>query len=103
LACGEPSLLAWNVLDAAAFAFMTIEDSSVVTEMCRLASPLLGDTPLVAGESAACGLAGLAKALCEPDIARALGLTSAARILVFGSEGDTDPELYAKFTASTAP
>ena len=102
LACGEPSLLAWDLLDAAAFGFMTVDDAAVVAEMRRLASPPPGDAVIVAGESAPCGLAGLAVALggAGSGCAAALGLSPSARVMVFGSEGDTDPDLYQKLISS---
>jgi diaminopropionate ammonia-lyase len=98
LACGEASLLAWEILDAAAFAFMTVPDILVAEQMRRLAAPHGKDAPIVAGESAACGLAGLVQALAEPAQAAALGLDKNSRALVFGSEGDTDSDLYKKLT-----
>ena len=100
LACGEPSRLAWDILDASAFGFMTVDDAAAIAEMRRLASPLPGDAVIVAGESATCGLAGLTAALRQPGSAAALGLSPSARVMVFGSEGDTDADLYKKLILS---
>jgi diaminopropionate ammonia-lyase len=50
--------------------------------------------PVVAGESAVAGLAGLLLAAREPYGRGALGLEEDSRVLVFGTEGATDPELY---------
>jgi diaminopropionate ammonia-lyase len=96
LACGEPSLLAWQELERAGFAFMAVPDASAVDCMRLLARR---QPPVVAGESAVAGLAGLLLAAREPFARAALGLTEASRILLFGTEGATDPELYAKLTA----
>ncbi|SDB09834.1 diaminopropionate ammonia-lyase [Belnapia rosea] len=96
LACGEPSLLAWQELERAGFAFMAIPDASAVDAMRLLARR---QPPLVAGESAVAGLAGLLLAAREPFSRSALGLGAESRILLFGTEGATDPELYAKLTA----
>jgi diaminopropionate ammonia-lyase len=96
LACGEVSLLAWEILSCSARAFMHVSDAAVVTEMRRLATPISGDPPVIAGESAAVGLAGLITTLQRPAARIALRLGPASRILLFGSEGATDPELYAK-------
>ena len=60
------------------------------------------DPPVVAGESATCGLAGALAALEYPEIARALGLGPTSRLLVFGTEGATDPELYAELVGRPA-
>ncbi|WP_300297575.1 diaminopropionate ammonia-lyase [Ferrovibrio sp.] len=94
LACGEVSLLAWQILDPGADAFMTISDEQAAALMRRLASPAAGDPAIAAGESAVAGLAGALAAAENPALAAALGLDAASRILVFGSEGATDPALY---------
>ncbi len=96
LACGEPSLLAWQELERAGFAFMAIPDASAVDCMRLLARR---QPALVAGESGVAGLAGLLLAAREPFARTALGLTEASRILLFGTEAATDPELYARLTA----
>lgn len=91
LACGEVSLIAWDILSAGADAFMTISDADAADLMRRLAQP---DTAIVAGESAVAGLAGALAARQQPDMAAALQLDATSRILVFGSEGATDPVVY---------
>ncbi len=102
LACGEVSLLAWDILATGANAFCTIPDAAAVHTMRLLASPMAGDPAIVAGESAVAGLA--AALLCAQD-ARAretLGLGSDSRVLLFGSEGDTDPDLYRQLVGRSA-
>ncbi len=94
LACGEPSLLAWEVLSAGADDFMTIDDEWALAAMRRLAEGTGGDAPRVAGETGAAGLAGLLAAHADGAAWRALGLGPESRVLVFGSEGDTDPAIY---------
>jgi len=97
LACGEPSLLAWQELERAAFAFLAVPDAAAVDCMKLLAAR----TPkLVAGESAVAGLAGLLLAARDPFGRAALGLDEASRVLVFGTEGATDPELYARLVGA---
>jgi diaminopropionate ammonia-lyase len=93
LACGEPSLLAWQELERAAFAWMAVPDDSAVDCMKLLAKRV---PKLVAGESAVAGLAGLLLAARDPFGRNALGLEEGSRVLLFGTEGATDPELYAK-------
>jgi diaminopropionate ammonia-lyase len=99
LACGEVSLLAWEVLARLARAFMRVSDAAVVAEMQRLARPTRDDAAIVAGESAAVGLAGLVAAMRQPATRVALRLSANSRVLLFGSEGATDPELYAKLVS----
>ncbi len=96
LAAGEVSILAWRVLWAGADAFLTIPDRAALDLMRLLAAGARGDAPVVAGESAVAGLAGALGALQNPALAKALGLGPDSRILVFGTEGATDPELYQK-------
>ncbi|RYI87316.1 MAG: diaminopropionate ammonia-lyase, partial [Acetobacteraceae bacterium] len=91
LACGEPSLLAWQELERAAFAFMAVPDESAVACMKLLAKRR---PPLVAGESAVAGLAALLLATREPFARSALGLEEDSRILLFGTEGATDQAVY---------
>jgi diaminopropionate ammonia-lyase len=96
LACGEPSLLAWQELERSAFAFMAVADDSAV-EVMRL---LAGRSPgIVAGESATAGLAALLLVSAEPMSRAMLGLDAQSCVLLFGTEGDTDAELYARLIA----
>jgi diaminopropionate ammonia-lyase len=94
LACGEPSVVAWQLLSDGADDFMAINDEPAADCMRLLASGRNGDPIIVAGESAVAGLAGMLLAANEPQARAALGLTRESRVLVFGTEGDTDPELY---------
>jgi diaminopropionate ammonia-lyase len=102
LACGEVSLLAWGILKDHADAVMAIPDEAAVEMMRRLARPAAGDRPIVAGESAVAGLAALALAMQDGEAAATLGLGPTARVLVFGTEGDTDPELYRELVGADA-
>ena len=91
LACGEPSLLAWQELERAAAAFMAIPDAAAVACM-----RLLADHGIVSGESGVAGLAGCLLALADPAARAALGLGPDSRVLTFSTEGATDPEVYAR-------
>ena len=70
--------------------------------MKRLANPEGNETPIVAGESAVAGLAGLLAASADKEARESLGLGPDSRVLVFGTEGDTDPELYKKIVGKDA-
>jgi diaminopropionate ammonia-lyase len=91
LACGEPSLLAWQELERGAYAFLAVPDEAAVACMKALAART---PPVVAGESAVAGLAGLLLAAREPFVRTALGFEADSRVLLFGTEGATDPEVY---------
>lgn len=94
LACGEPSLLAWRVLDELAHAFLAIPDHAAIAVMRLLAEGVGGDPPLVVGESGVAGLAGALALAAAAPLAGTLGLGPASRVLVFGTEGATDPEVW---------
>lgn len=102
LACGEVSLLAWDILATGANAFCTIPDAAAVDGMRLLASPTGGDPVIVAGESAVAGLAAALLAAQDSSARAALGLGPDSRVLLFGSEGDTDPALYAQLVGRSA-
>ena len=91
LACGEPSLIAWQELARSAAAFLAIDDAAAVDAMRRLAA--LG---IVSGESGAAGLGGLLAVAREPGLREAIGLGAASRVLLFSTEGATDPTRYAE-------
>lgn len=96
LACGEVSLLAWAILERGADDFLTIPDEGAIRTMRKLAEGGQGGRPIVAGESGVAGLAGLLCAAAHEDTRQALGLAPDARVLVFGTEGATDPLVYAE-------
>lgn len=101
LAAGECSMLAWELLWTGADDFLTVPDSAACDVMRLLSRGPAGDPPVVAGESAVAGLAGALAALQHSDIAAALGLGPGSRLLVFGTEGATDPELYRQIVGRT--
>jgi diaminopropionate ammonia-lyase len=94
LACGEVSLLAWDILATGADAFCTVDDSAAVAVMRLLARPPVGMAPIVAGESAVAGLAAAIAMAQDRDTRARFGLCASSRVLCFGSEGNTDPALY---------
>jgi diaminopropionate ammonia-lyase len=102
LACGEVSLLAWDVLATGANAFCTIPDAAAVEAMRLLASPDGANPVIVAGESAVAGLAAAMLVAQDPAARASLGLGPDSRVLLFGSEGDTDPALYAQLVGRSA-
>ncbi len=94
LSCGEPSALAWEILEQEATDYLTIPDTLVPPAVRLLARPLPGDPVIEAGESAVAGLAALIAARANADLSKALGLDGTSRVLLIGSEGITDPEIY---------
>ena len=99
LAAGEVSHLAWDILRPGCDGFMTVADDDARHMMRRLGDGGRGgDQAIVAGESA---VAGLVAALAARR-AEAFGLDGESSVLVIGSEGATDPALYAEITGRTA-
>lgn len=94
LECYEPSLVAWRILSRTADAFMTVDEEDAISIMRQLANPLDGDPAVVSGESGGVGLAGLLKALAEPEAKTALSIGADSRIFVVNTEGATDPGRY---------
>ena len=94
LACGELSTHAWDIFRLAGDAFMTITDEEAVAAMRRLAAPAAGDPALVAGECAGVGIAALERLAQDAAARRALAIDDKARMVVIGTEGDTDPAIY---------
>ena len=99
LACGEVSVLAWKILQDYVPHYLAIDDSCVPKTMQLLAN---NRPPIVAGESAVAGLAGLLIASQDDDLRSKLKLTKDSRILVFGTEGDTDEEMYKNMVGRSA-
>lgn len=99
LSCREISPLAWEVVGVGAHAFMTVRDQGVAPLMRAAARGELGD-PFEGGESGVAGLLGLIDAADDAELRRAVGLGSESRVLVFNTEGATDPELYARIVGS---
>ncbi|WP_283610036.1 diaminopropionate ammonia-lyase [Faecalispora anaeroviscerum] len=97
LNCGEPNPLTWPVLRDFASCYAACPDWVTELGMRTLAHPNDGDTRVVSGESGAVGL-GLLVHLCLAPEMRAerqrMGLDENATVLLFSTEGDTDPEAY---------
>ncbi|MFC5696033.1 diaminopropionate ammonia-lyase [Pseudomonas sp. GCM10022186] len=102
LACGETSPLAWKFLQPSVDFFMTIEDDEAVSAMRRLAAGSQRDIPLVAGESAVAGLAGLVRIAASKGLSADVGIDGQSRVLLISTEGATAPGVYAELVGETA-
>ncbi len=102
LACGEVSELAWEILRGGVNVAVAIDDAWALEAMKRLARPVAGDAPIVAGETGGTGLGALLAAQDDAHIRADLGLDEGSRVLLIGSEGDTDPLIYRKVVGHTA-
>ncbi len=95
LSCGEPSEMAWEILAEQASDFLTIPDQIVAPTVRLLARPMGNDPVVEAGESAVAGLAALIAARQDAGLSAKLGLDAGSRVLLIGSEGVTDPAIFA--------
>ena len=99
LNCGTPSSLAWPFVKHSFRAFLAIDDGWAGQAMRALYNPAASEKSIVSGESGAAGLAGLMALLQEDGLQEArkkLGLNEQSTVLVINTEGDTDPENFAR-------
>ena len=66
------------------------------------ADPSGGDPAIVSGETGASGLALLLATADSEPIREVLGLDGGSRVLLIGSEGDTDPAIYRQVVGRSA-
>lgn len=91
LNCGYPSVDALEILRSGVDAFVAIPDGWSERAMRRLAGE---SPPVVSGESGAASVAGLMAIMEDPAYGQArdrLGLGPSSRVLVWSTEGATDP------------
>ena len=97
LACGEGNTISWEILKNYASFFVSAPDWVASRGMRVLAVPLKGDNKVISGESGAV-TAGLLFTLLRDDdyhdFRDALGINSDSVVLLFSTEGNTDPEKF---------
>ncbi len=97
LACGEPNTISWDILKNHVSVFAAAPDWVAAKGMRMLAAPIKGDVQVTSGESGAAPFGVLAEIMTNPAYAglkEALGLDKESRVLLFSTEGDTDPDRY---------
>ena len=99
LACGEPNTISWDILRNHATAFVSCPDWVSARGMRMLGVPVKGDPVVISGESGAVGM-GLIAAIMETDeykeLREAIGLDRFSQVLMFSTEGNTDPMKFRK-------
>ena len=98
LECYEASSVATRVALRVADAFMTVTEEDAIDAVRILAAPKGGDPAIISGESGAAGLAGLLRAGRDQALRSALRLGADSRVLLFSTEGATDPDIHAALT-----
>lgn len=94
LCCGEPNITAWDILKNHVTAFLAVDDSIARKGMRMLNAPLKGDPQVISGESGAATFGALATIMQDDSYAplrENLKLNKESRVLLFSTEGDTDP------------
>ena len=102
LSCGMPSILAWDIIVPIADIFVICEDNIAIKGMQILSQPTEGDPSIISGESGAVPIGFLHEVATNPlysDLRDQLQLDVSSKVLFFSTEGDTDPELYKKYTS----
>lgn len=97
LACGEPNTISWDILKNHVEVFVSAPDWVAAKGMRMLAAPFKGDPQVTSGESGAVPL-GLLACIMTMDTMKELRdhlkLDSNSTVLLFSTEGDTDPDRY---------
>lgn len=97
LACGEPNTISWDILRNHVDTFVSAPDWAAAKGMRMLSAPIKGDPQVVSGESGAAPFGVLACIMLMDEykeLREHLGLDENSRVLLFSTEGDTDPERY---------
>lgn len=99
LNCGAPCSLTWPVLRDLASWYFACPDAVAEEGMVLLGCPAAGDPAVVSGESGGVTAGLLARLMTRPDLEplrRRMGLDAESVVLLFSTEGDTDPIHYRK-------
>jgi len=97
LACGEPNPIGWEILRRSASCFISCDDYVAANGMRILSNPVRNDKRIVAGESGAVGIGIMDLIRSEPyltGLKKDLGVNESSTILIFNTEGATDPDNY---------
>ena len=97
LACGEPNTISWDILKNHVDTFIAAPDWAAAKGMRMLAAPMKGDPQVTSGESGAAPFGVLACNMLMDEykeLREHLGLNKDSKVLLFSTEGDTDPDRY---------
>ncbi|MGL6064903.1 MAG: diaminopropionate ammonia-lyase [Fusobacteriaceae bacterium] len=97
LACGEPNIISWEILKTYSDTFVSAPDWVAANGMRILGNPLKNDKQVISGESGAVTTGLVYEIMTNleyKDLKESLGLNENSKVLVFSTEGDTDPDKY---------
>ena len=99
LNCGTPSIMAWPIIKDGMDLFLAISDNYAAKAMRQYYFPYGDDPHIVSGESGAAGLGALIALMQDKSLRQArekIGLDCRSRVLLFNTEGATDPVNFEK-------
>lgn len=99
LACGEPNTISFDILKNHVAFFVSVPDWVAEKGMRMLGAPMKGDPQVVSGESGAPAMGLIDAVMHNPEyqkLREALKLDEDSIVLMFSTEGDTDPDNYKK-------
>lgn len=97
LACGEPNIIGWEILRNYSEMGISCPDWVAARGMRILGNPIGDDARVVSGESGAVTTGIVSLLMTDPvlaEVRKKLDLDESSRVLVFSTEGDTDPQKY---------
>ena len=97
LACGEVNITGFEVLKNYSKVFVSAPNYVAANGMRVLGNPITGDDKVISGESGAVTLGLVYELMTNPeykDLKESIGLDENSRVLLFSTEGDTDPDKY---------
>ncbi len=97
LACGEANTIGWEILKNHSSMFVSCPDWVAANGMRILGNPLKDDPHIISGESGAVTTGLLVEIMRNDEykeLRESLKLDKDSRILLFSTEGDTDPDKY---------
>lgn len=97
LACGEPNPVTWEILRDFASLYVSCCDYVSARGVRILANPIGTDKRVISGESGSVGIGLLSVLMERPQLQQlrhSIGLNKESVVLLFNTEGDTDPDNY---------
>lgn len=105
LNCGEIAAMVWPILRDFSSYYLAMDDYAAAEGMRQLAHPAGDDPIVVAGESGASGFGAARLILAHEELKQLreeMGFNENSILLLYNTEGDTDPENYRRIVEEGA-
>ncbi len=106
LNCGTPSKIAWEILQKGVDAFISIPDEYAIRAMKQFYNPMKDDPQIESGEAGAAGLGALMALMLEKELEnlkKKIGINKDSNLLIFNTEGITDPVFFQENITTPIP